>query len=317
MIDRPTQEELDKVYSEEGKLSDQIKYYPFVFSLFKGDLSRKINLADGIKVSEYRFKRDTYNYIVDFAKGEILSKHIKIFSKVSATREVLKVNTKKYLAESKRIELELEEATDSLNLYGLLKSIQKEVSPEEWKRLLDEGEDYILKFYPKVLKYNFIERDGEDLKYNFNSFDMLLRSVFREAIIDKFSLKIGVDGISEIIEENNIRTFLSDGFISVLDEARGYMKEEEERFTKAEERIEKLLKSIPLTEEDEAIVSGLIKKGESFDDELKTILSDKAQKRGSMRLRDYVDELRNLKIKKSDNAKFRKQILNFNENGKG
>lgn len=308
MKDKLTKEELERVFSESGTLEDRLRLYPSLLAILdglpKGKRADFYSLLDKMGVSEL-----TKTIISDFLKSEDLTKRLKIAAKIASARETLKVNTKKYNAKTLREEQELEEALDALYLYGLLLSIREIMSPEEWKTLLDKREEYILKYYPKVLAYNLIKRDREEIRYNFRALEILSKSIFEEAIRGKLSLRAGVDTIERLLEENKIRNFFSEDFLDTLEEARAYIKEAEDYFTGAEAKIEELLKTTPLSEEEKKIVEDILSGDGKKNPKGVYIFFEESMSRVDTGLREYLNILLNMKIKKSDYEKIEKQIL--------
>lgn len=307
MKDKLTKEELERAFSASGTLEDRLRLYPSLLAVLdelpKGKRVDFYSRLDKMGVSEL-----TKTYISDFLKSEDLAKRLKIASKIASARETLKVNTKKYNAETLRYEQELEEALDALYIYELLLSTREIISPEEWKTLLSK-EVYILKTYPKVLAYNFITIDREEIRYNFRALEVLSKSIFLDAISGKFSLRAGVDTIERLLEENNIRNFFSEDFLNTLEEAREYIKEAEDYFTGAEAKIEELLKTIPLSEEEKKIVEEILSGDGKKNPKGVYLIFEEDRLGVNTGLREYLNILLNMKIKKSDYEKIEKEML--------
>lgn len=308
MKDKPTKEELERVFSDSGTLEERLSLYPYlrniITSLPKGKSSDFYSELSKMGVSE-----KAQITIESFLSSSELEKRIKVARKVASARETLKLNTKGYKIVLLQETQELEEAIDSLNLYGLLLSIREAVSPKEWGKVLNKTEEYLKNFLPKVLVFRLLRKEEDRLRYDFRAFEILSKSILEEAIARKFSLLMGVDTIESIIEENHIRNFFSEDLLSTLEEARKYIKEAESYFLLAEKDIEDLLRKIPLNEDEKETIKSLLSPSEKKNTKGVYFIFENASNRVYLSLPEYVDLLRNMKIKKSDYEKIKKQIL--------
>lgn len=301
-----TKEDLERVFSEEGTLEEKLHLYPYFL-----DISQSLSKRKGADLytilSEMGLSERAKSHISSFLNSQELNKRLKIGSKIASMREVMKVNTEKFHSRTRGAEQELEEAIDTLNLYGLLLITHKAVTREEWKSILSRGEDNIFGQYPRNLAYNFIENNEEEVRYNIHALEILSSSILLEAIRRKFSLLLGVNAIESLIEENSIRNFFSEDFLDTIKEARLYIKEAEENFVKIVNRMESLLKSIPLPEEERAVVGTLFPEERTKNKQGVYIIFD--AEAPILGLPEYIDTLLHMTIKKSDYDKLKKKIL--------
>lgn len=306
MKDKPTKEELERVFSDSGTLEDRLSLYPYLRSIIT-NLPKGKNSDFYTELSKMGVSEKAQITIESFLKSQELEKRIKVARRIASARETLKVNKDEYNITTLEEMMELEEAIESLNLYGLLLSIREVVSPEEWKKILRKTEDYPKNFFPKLLVFSLLKKEEDRLRYDFRAFELLSKSILEEAIARKFSLLMGVDTIETIIEENNIRNFFSEDLLSSLEEARKYIKDAEDYFRLAEKNIEGLLGKIPLSEEEKKIKESLLSPSKKKNTKGVYFIFEK--NRVYLSLPEYVDLLRNMKIKKSDYEKIKKKIL--------
>lgn len=312
MKDKPTKEELERVYSDSGTLKERLEMYPYIFSLLQElRKGKKRKGEDFYSIFEREgLSRETANYIADFVNSPELAQRLKIGENLANLKDTLRINTKKYLAQTRREEKELEEALSALSLYELLLSIREIVSPEEWKSILEVGKDSILRQFPKYLAYSHTQgtKEEDGIVYNFRGLEVLIKQIYRDALQEKYSLKIGVDVMEGVIEEYSIRSFFNDKFLFDLEEAKSYIYAAEKYLESVAGRIENRLSTIPLSEEEKSISREILSGGVE-DDVYRHFLESSDKDSIKKGLRDYVKDLLDLKIKKSDYEKLRKQIL--------